>query len=73
MPTLPKEIIPIGKFDMDKPYRWMDIWGHVVGTYISVMNCIEVVLYCIPFGSTPASVKWYNVSEIVFDLARDMI
>ena len=61
------------RFDTKKAYRQMHIWVHIMDEYMVVLKYTTAALCHLLLGSTPYQVRWFTISEMVFDLVNNSI
>ena len=69
----PNTPILIGKYDFASAYRRMTTWGHTAASCCTIHNDIAFISLRLTFGGSPCPFKWCSMSEIITDLANDIL
>ena len=65
--------ILIGKYDFASAYRRMTNWGHTAASSCTIHNDIAYISLRLTFGGSPCPFKWCSMSELITDLANDLL
>ena len=65
--------ILIGKFEFSAAYKQMTMWGHTSEASCTCHNEISYISLRITFGGSPCPPLWCSMSEIITDLANDIL
>ena len=69
----PNHEILLGKYDGDAAFRRLHVNGRLAVASITIFMQLAYILLRLPFGSVPAPSEWCIFSEILVDLANDLL
>ena len=69
----PNTPILIGKYNFSAAYRRMTTWGHTSASSCSIHKNIAYISLQLTFGGTPCPFKWCSMSELITDVANNIL
>ena len=69
----PQGILLINKRDLKDAYRRVHTWAHIAAACMILVQDFVLMLLRLPFGSSPAPGEFCLSSEMVVDLANDLL
>ena len=69
----PSTPILIGKYDFKSAYRRLTTWGHTSAASTTIIDGIAYISLRLTFGGSPCPPLWCSISELITDLANDIL